>query len=97
VIVASSFALVLELTRPFAAVESRRCDDVSVYRSIVVVVVVVMAHPHPNKRYFDNVGADHFEAAFDSLRPRGRIAICGESPLCFFLSFSVATVPVCSV
>jgi hypothetical protein len=28
--------------------------------------------------YFENVGGMHFEAAFNSLRPKGRIAICGE-------------------
>jgi NADPH-dependent curcumin reductase CurA len=27
--------------------------------------------------YFDNVGAAHFEAAFQSLRAKGRIAVCG--------------------
>jgi len=27
--------------------------------------------------YFDNVGGMHFEAAFRSLRPKGRIAVCG--------------------
>lgn len=27
--------------------------------------------------YFDNVGGIHFEAAFDNLRPGGRIAVCG--------------------
>jgi NADPH-dependent curcumin reductase CurA len=27
--------------------------------------------------YFDNVGGSHFEAAFQSLRPGGRIAVCG--------------------
>lgn len=28
--------------------------------------------------YFENVGGMHFEAAFNSLRPYGRIAVCGE-------------------
>ena len=28
--------------------------------------------------YFDNVGADHFEAAFESLGKGGRVAICGK-------------------
>ena len=27
--------------------------------------------------YFDNIGGYHFEAAFESLRPFGRIAVCG--------------------
>ena len=27
--------------------------------------------------YFENVGGAHFEAAFNSLRPGGRIAVCG--------------------
>lgn len=27
--------------------------------------------------YFENVGGMHFEAAFESLRPHGRIAVCG--------------------
>ena len=27
---------------------------------------------------FSNVGQDHFEAGFESLRPRGRIAVCGQ-------------------
>jgi NADPH-dependent curcumin reductase CurA len=27
--------------------------------------------------YFENVGGTHFEAAFESLRPGGRIAVCG--------------------
>eukprot|EP01031_Cornospumella_fuschlensis_P027050 gene27050-32685_t len=27
--------------------------------------------------YFENVGGMHFDAAYDQLRPRGRIAICG--------------------
>lgn len=27
--------------------------------------------------YFENVGGIHFEAAFESLRPHGRIAVCG--------------------
>ena len=29
-------------------------------------------------RMFSNVGQDHFEAGFESLRPRGRIAVCGQ-------------------
>lgn len=28
--------------------------------------------------YFENVGGMHFEAAFNSLRPYGRIAVCGQ-------------------
>jgi NADPH-dependent curcumin reductase CurA len=28
-------------------------------------------------RYFENVGGIHFDAAFASLRPGGRIAVCG--------------------
>ena len=28
--------------------------------------------------YFESVGGMHFEAAFNSLRPHGRIAVCGE-------------------
>ena len=27
--------------------------------------------------YFDNVGGIHFEAAMSSLRPHGRVAVCG--------------------
>ena len=27
--------------------------------------------------YFENVGGHHFEAAFNSLKPGGRIAVCG--------------------
>jgi NADPH-dependent curcumin reductase CurA len=28
--------------------------------------------------YFDNVGGDHLEAAFSSLREHGRVAACGQ-------------------
>jgi hypothetical protein len=35
------------------------------------------AAPDGIDMYFDNVGCDHLEAAFDNLRPYGRIAICG--------------------
>lgn len=27
--------------------------------------------------YFDNVGDDHLEAAFDAIRPHGRVVVCG--------------------
>jgi NADPH-dependent curcumin reductase CurA len=33
--------------------------------------------PNGIDMYFDNVGGIHFEAAFSSLRPHGRIAVCG--------------------
>ena len=35
------------------------------------------AAPDGIDMYFDNVGQDHFEAAFESLRKLGRIAVCG--------------------
>lgn len=35
------------------------------------------AAPDGIDMYFENVGGDHFEAAFESLRPGGRIAVCG--------------------
>eukprot|EP00906_Rhabdomonas_costata_P011425 RCo016283 len=35
------------------------------------------AAPEGIDMYFDNVGGYHFEAAFESLRPGGRIAVCG--------------------
>lgn len=33
--------------------------------------------PNGIDMYYDNVGGMHFEAAFRSLRPKGRIAVCG--------------------
>jgi NADPH-dependent curcumin reductase CurA len=38
--------------------------------------------------YFENVGGYHFEAAYESLRPKGRIAICG-----IISQYNDATVP----
>ncbi len=35
------------------------------------------AAPEGIDMYFENVGGFHFEAAFDSLRREGRIAVCG--------------------
>ena len=36
------------------------------------------AAPHGIDMVFENVGQDHFEAAFESLAPKGRIAVCGQ-------------------
>ena len=38
-----------------------------------------LAHAAPDgiSVYFDNVGTDHLEAAISSLRPFGRVALCG--------------------
>ena len=35
------------------------------------------AAPHGIDMYFENVGSYHFEAAFESLKPYGRVAVCG--------------------
>jgi NADPH:quinone reductase len=36
------------------------------------------AAPDGLDMYFENVGEDHFDAAFESLKPYGRIAVCGQ-------------------
>jgi NADPH-dependent curcumin reductase CurA len=36
------------------------------------------AAPEGIDMYFENVGEDHFEAAFESLKAHGRIAVCGQ-------------------
>jgi NADPH-dependent curcumin reductase CurA len=42
-------------------------------------VMAQLAHAAPDgiSVYFDNVGTDHLEAAISSLRPFGRVALCG--------------------
>ncbi|MEW9533500.1 NADP-dependent oxidoreductase [Microbispora sp. NPDC049125] len=47
------------------------------YRAAPVKEQLEKAAPDGIDVYFDNVGADHLEAAIDSLRLGGRVALCG--------------------
>lgn len=47
------------------------------YKDAPVRASLKAAAPDGIDVYFDNVGADHLEAALSSLRPFGRIAMCG--------------------
>jgi hypothetical protein len=52
-------------------------DAAFCYRDGDVRELLRTAAPDGIDVYFDNVGGDHLEAALDSLRPRGRVALCG--------------------
>ena len=47
------------------------------YKATPIGTGLKEAAPEGIDVYFDNVGADHLEAAISSLRPNGRAAICG--------------------
>ncbi|GAA0376095.1 NADP-dependent oxidoreductase [Microbispora corallina] len=47
------------------------------YRDAPVAEQLAAAAPDGIDVYFDNVGADHLEAAIGALRPHGRVALCG--------------------
>jgi NADPH-dependent curcumin reductase CurA len=47
------------------------------YHDGPVMAQLAQAAPDGISVYFDNVGTDHLEAAISSLRPFGRIALCG--------------------
>jgi len=47
------------------------------YRAAPVLSQLREAAPHGIDVYFDNVGADHLEAALVMLNPHGRVAMCG--------------------
>jgi NADPH-dependent curcumin reductase CurA len=47
------------------------------YKDGPVVEQLAKAAPEGIDVYFDNVGSDHLEAAINSLRPYGRVALCG--------------------
>ena len=47
------------------------------YRATQVLSQLREAAPHGIDVYFDNVGADHLEAALVMLNPHGRVAMCG--------------------
>jgi NADPH-dependent curcumin reductase CurA len=53
------------------------CDAAFCYRDGPVGELLRAAAPGGIDVYFDNVGGDHLEAALDSLRPQGRVALCG--------------------
>jgi hypothetical protein len=54
-----------------------RLDAAFNYKSGAVAELVQAAAPAGIDVYFDNVGGDHLEAALASLRPWGRVALCG--------------------
>ena len=47
------------------------------YKATPIRKGLAQAAPEGIDVYFDNVGGDHLEAAISTLRPRGRVAICG--------------------
>ena len=47
------------------------------YKDGPVMAQLAQAAPDGISVYFDNVGTDHLEAAINSLRPHGRVALCG--------------------
>jgi NADPH-dependent curcumin reductase CurA len=53
------------------------CDEAFCYRDGDVSDLLRCAAPDGIDVYFDNVGGHHLEAALDSLRMRGRVALCG--------------------
>lgn len=57
--------------------ETLGCDEAFCYREGDVRELLRAAAPDGIDVYFDNVGGEHLEAALDSLRMRGRIALCG--------------------
>lgn len=52
-------------------------DYKSVKNKDELIAKLKEAAPDGIDMYFENVGGMHFEAAFASLKPRGRIAVCG--------------------
>jgi NADPH-dependent curcumin reductase CurA len=52
-------------------------DAAFCYRDGAVADLVRAAAPNGIDVYFDNVGGDHLEAALDSSRVGGRVALCG--------------------
>jgi NADPH-dependent curcumin reductase CurA len=52
-------------------------DAAFCYRNGAVADLLRAAAPDGIDVYFDNVGGDHLEAALDSLRVGGRVALCG--------------------
>jgi NADPH-dependent curcumin reductase CurA len=48
------------------------------YKDGPVMAQLAQAAPDGISVYFDNVGTDHLEAAINSLRPYGRVALCGS-------------------
>jgi NADPH-dependent curcumin reductase CurA len=48
------------------------------YKDGPVMSQLAQAAPDGISVYFDNVGTDHLEAAINSLRPYGRVALCGS-------------------
>ena len=48
------------------------------YKDGPVMAQLAQAAPDGISVYFDNVGTDHLEAALNSLRPYGRVALCGS-------------------
>ncbi|MGH2761311.1 MAG: NADP-dependent oxidoreductase [Thermoleophilaceae bacterium] len=52
-------------------------DAAFCYRDGKVGALLRAAAPEGIDVYLDNVGGDHLQAALDSLRPKGRVALCG--------------------
>ena len=59
------------------AVDEAGFDRVVDYKAQPIAEGLREAAPEGIDVYFDNVGGDHLEAAISSLRPQGRVAMCG--------------------
>lgn len=70
-----------------ATIDYRKCTD----RKALTLALKEEA-PDGIDMYFDNVGGMHFEAAFDSLRQHGRIAVCGG-----ISNYNSANPPPCAI
>lgn len=70
-----------------ATIDYKKCKD----REALTAALKEKA-PDGIDMYFDNVGSMHFEAAFDSLRPHGRIAVCGG-----ISNYNLAKPPTCAI